>query len=97
MSKVTLRLIIFEPLIWYRFHQRSTCSGYARGAQERKKDSQVVSLFTLSGSTSVKAERKYVGEIDTWSILNKLFSLFDMYIFFRYLFRSLLSRFNCLI
>jgi len=32
-----------------------------------KKDSQVVSIFTLSGSTSVKAERKCVGEIDTWS------------------------------
>jgi len=31
----------------------------------REKDSQVVSLFTLLGSTSVKAERKYVGEIDT--------------------------------
>ncbi len=31
----------------------------------REKDSQVVSIFTLSGSMSVKAERKYVGEIDT--------------------------------
>ena len=30
-----------------------------------EKDSQVVSIFTLSGSTSVKAERKCVGEIDT--------------------------------
>jgi len=29
----------------------------------REKDSQVVSIFTLSGSTSVKAERKCVGEI----------------------------------
>jgi len=30
-----------------------------------EKDSQVVSIFTLSGSTSIKAERKCVGEIDT--------------------------------
>jgi len=39
-------------------------SFYARGAQTRKKDSQVISLFTLLGSTSVKAERKYVGKIE---------------------------------
>jgi len=39
-------------------------SFYAHGAQKRKKDSQVISLFTLSGSTRVKAERKYVGEIE---------------------------------
>jgi len=32
----------------------------------REKDSQVVSILTLSGSTRVKAERKCVGEIDTW-------------------------------
>jgi len=31
----------------------------------REKDSQVVSIFTLLGSTSIKAERKCVGEIDT--------------------------------
>jgi len=47
-----------------QFHQRSTYSFDARGAQKRKKDSQVISLFMLSGSTSVKAERKYVGEIE---------------------------------
>ena len=29
-----------------------------------EKDSQIVSIFTLSGSTSVKAERKCVGEIE---------------------------------
>jgi len=29
-----------------------------------KKDGQVISLFTLLGSTSIKAERKYVGEIE---------------------------------
>jgi len=46
------------------FHQRFTYSFHARGAQKRKKDSQVVSLFTLLGSSSVKAERKYVGEIE---------------------------------
>ncbi len=32
-----------------------------------KKDSQVVSLNKLLGSTSVKAERKYVGEIEPMS------------------------------
>jgi len=52
---------------WAQFHQRSTYSFNACEAQKRKKDSQVISLFTLSGSTSVKAERKYVGEIDTCS------------------------------
>ena len=39
-------------------------SFYARGAQKRKKDSQVISLFMLLGSKSVKAEPKYVGEIE---------------------------------
>jgi len=51
--------------IWAQFHQRSTYSFYARGAQKHKKDSPVISLFTLWGSTSVKADRKYVGEIAT--------------------------------
>jgi len=37
---------------------------FLRGAREHKKDSQVVSLFTLSGSPRAKASRKYVGEID---------------------------------
>jgi len=37
------------------------------GAQKRKKDSQVVSLFTLSGSVRAKA-CKYVGEIDPWCL-----------------------------
>jgi len=46
------------------FHQHSMYSFYACGAQNRKKNSQVVSLFMLLGSTSVKAERKYVGEIE---------------------------------
>ncbi len=40
---------------------------YAHGAQKRKNDSQVVSLFMLSESERAKALRKYVGEIDTWS------------------------------
>jgi hypothetical protein len=52
---------------WGRFHQLSMYSFHAQGAQMREKDSQVVSIFTLSGSTGVKAERKCVGEIDTWS------------------------------
>jgi hypothetical protein len=34
------------------------------GAQKYKKDSQVVSLFTLLGSVIAKASCKYVGEID---------------------------------
>jgi len=46
------------------FHQCSTYSFHARGAQKRKKNSQVVSLFMLWGSTSLKAESKYVGEIE---------------------------------
>jgi hypothetical protein len=41
----------------------------------REKDSQVVSIFTLSGSTSVKAERKCVGEIDTCSQFHRHFTL----------------------
>ena len=49
---------------WAQFHQFSTLSFYALKAQKRKKDSQVISLSMLSGSTSVKAERKYVGEIN---------------------------------
>jgi len=36
----------------------------ARGAQKRKKDSEVISLFTFLGSTTVKAKSKYVGEIE---------------------------------
>jgi len=35
-----------------------------RGVQNHKKDSQVISLFTLSGSAGAKAVPKYVGEID---------------------------------
>jgi len=50
---------------WGRFHQRSTYSFYARGAQKQKKRQSSHQFFTLSGSTSVKAEHKYVGEIDT--------------------------------
>jgi len=44
------------------------------GAQKRKKDNQDVSLFTLSESTSVKAERKYVGEIDPRSQFHQHFT-----------------------
>jgi len=42
------------------------------GAQKRKKDSQAISLYTLLGSTSVKAEREYVGEIDPCGLINQL-------------------------
>jgi hypothetical protein len=47
-----------------QFHQCSMSSFYMRGAQKRKKDSQVVSLFKLLGSVRAKAARKHVGEID---------------------------------
>ncbi len=55
---------LLKIFIWAQFHQRSTYSFYARGAQKCKKDSQVISLFMLLGSTRVKAERKCVGEIE---------------------------------
>jgi hypothetical protein len=61
-----LRKYVCEIDSWAEFHQHSTYSFHTRGAQKRKKDSQVVSLFTLLGSTRVKAEGKYVGEIDSW-------------------------------
>jgi len=38
-----------------QFHQRSTYSFYVRGAQKCKRDSEVVNLFTLLGTTHVKA------------------------------------------
>jgi len=44
---------------WYQFHQRFTHSFFARGAQKRKKDSQVINLFTLLGSARAKAVHKY--------------------------------------
>ena len=37
-------------LIRCQFHQRSTYSFYVRGAQKRKRDSEVVNLFTLLGT-----------------------------------------------
>jgi hypothetical protein len=55
---------IIEKEIRCQFHQRFMCNFCARQAQKRKKDSQVVSLFTLSGSARAKAVRKYVREID---------------------------------
>ncbi len=61
-----LMYVCTPPGLWAQFHQRSKYRFYARGTQKRKKDSQVISLFTFLWSTSVKAERKYVGEIDTW-------------------------------
>jgi hypothetical protein len=35
-----------------------TANFYARGAQKRKKDSEVVNLFTLLGTSRVKAVRR---------------------------------------
>ncbi len=40
-----------------------------------KKDGQFISLFTLSGSTSIKAERKYIGETNTRCIKLLLITL----------------------
>jgi hypothetical protein len=58
--------------------QKFTCNFCTGGAQKRKKDSQVVNLFTLLGSACAKAVRKYVGEIDPWFLfqLNLLWSCF---------------------
>jgi len=58
------KIVVVKKHNWAQFHQRSTYSFQARGAQKRKKDSPVVSLFMFLGSTSVKAELKYVGEIE---------------------------------
>jgi hypothetical protein len=44
-------------MTWGRFHQLSTYSFHAQGAQMHEKDSQVVIIFTLLGSTGVKAEK----------------------------------------
>jgi len=41
-----------------QFRQRSTYSFYARRSQKRKKDSQVVNLFTILGYMSAKAACK---------------------------------------
>jgi len=52
---------------WGQFHQRSTSSVFVHRAQKYKKDSQVISLFTLSGSEPAKVACKHVGEIDPQS------------------------------
>jgi hypothetical protein len=41
------------------------CTAFTLAEPISIKNSQVISLFTLLGSTSIKAERKYVDEIDT--------------------------------
>ncbi len=43
-----------------------------------KKTCQVVSLFMLFGSTSVKAERKYVGEIEPSVTIKALRNCFSI-------------------
>jgi len=45
-----------------------------------KKTSQVIGLFTLSGSTSVKAKRKYVGKIDSWTQFYQTFFFVNEYV-----------------
>ena len=50
-----------------RFHQHFTSSFYARRSQKCKKGSQRKQLFVLLGSTSIKALRKHVDEIEIWS------------------------------
>jgi len=44
-----------------------TYSFYARRSQKRKKIDDFTASFTLLGSVRVKAVRKNVDEIDTWS------------------------------
>ncbi len=40
-----LMYVCTPPGLWAQFHQPSTYRFYARGAQKRKKDSQVISLL----------------------------------------------------
>jgi len=47
-----------------QFHQRSASSLYGCRAQKRKRDSQVISLFTLLQSAGAKVAPIHVGEID---------------------------------
>ena len=58
------RAIDHGSTTWCQFHQHFACNFCAHGAQKRKKDSQVINLFTLLASARAKAVRKYVGEID---------------------------------
>jgi len=64
-----------------QFHQRSMYSFYARRSQKRKKDSQVVNLFTLLRSTSIKAARimlvKLTPGVNFINILCTAFALVD--------------------
>ncbi len=71
MALLTLTLLFLflltdddSGMTWAEFHQRSTYRFHIRGAHKRRIDSQVVSLFTLSGSALTKASSKHVGEID---------------------------------
>jgi len=46
-------------------------------AEPKSVKKTIKSLFTLSGSTSIKAERKYVGEIEPWCpFINILWAAF---------------------
>jgi len=51
-----------------QFNQCFMQSFYPHQSRKHKNDSQVISHFVLWGSTSVKAARKHVGEIDPSSI-----------------------------
>ncbi len=46
------------------FTNKFTLSFYAHRSQKCKKTDDLTFFFTLLGSMSVKAERKYVGEIE---------------------------------
>ncbi len=56
-----------------KFYQRFTYSFYAPKAKKRKKDSQVISIFTLLGSTSIKAVCKTVVKLTPCRLLSQSF------------------------
>ena len=68
MSDPNLYQPRLDQSIWGQFHQHFTFSFYAYRSQKCKKDSQLNQHFALSGSASVKAACKHVGEIDPCSL-----------------------------
>jgi len=68
---------------WSQFHRCSTYSFYTCRSQKCKKDIQVVNLFTLSGSTSVKAECKTLVKLTPDWLWAKVHSLDTQEIFLK--------------
>ena len=54
---------------WDQFHQCVYKQLLHTQIQKAQKDSQLKQLFTLLGSTRIKAIRKQVDEIEPWSLL----------------------------